>query len=111
MFRQTSALGLLVAVISISTFVVDWDILECSELMIGGREHIRSFESKVRHKHTEDKGINWAIADDRQILLELVILQQFHKAIPIHLLGVIERHKLERCRILRSIPEWSINTV
>jgi hypothetical protein len=46
-FRQTRALGLLVAVISIRTFLVVADILECSEFMIGGSEQILSLLSKL----------------------------------------------------------------
>lgn len=52
-FKVTMAFGFDVAVISIKTFLVYSDILEYSELMIGGREQIYPVLSKINGKTGE----------------------------------------------------------
>lgn len=47
-FKQVIAFGLLNAVTSMKTFLVLIDILEWSELMIGGTDKTRSLLSKIK---------------------------------------------------------------
>lgn len=46
--KQIIAFGRLNAVISMNTFFVSIEILECSELMMGGTEHTLSLLSRIK---------------------------------------------------------------
>lgn len=59
----------------------------------------------------EHKRVNWAVSNEMEIFLQLVVLQQLHHAQAVHLCLLVQRNELEVFRVLGHVLEGPLDSI